>query len=85
MRSPFSIDRHYNALFASDVSHTFPNLAEVAPFLTNQNSRLFFGTVFPNDSFDNMLVARYLSRVSMLLLAIAAMMLPSRRLPARAS
>lgn len=50
----FSIDAHYDGDFVADLSHTFPDLSLVAPFLNTTNSRLFFGTVFPDDSFDDM-------------------------------
>jgi hypothetical protein len=36
------------------MSHTFPNINTVAPYLDNLNSRLFFRTVLPGDSFDEM-------------------------------
>jgi hypothetical protein len=52
----FSIDRNYQGVFVADMSHTFPDIAAVAPFLNNSNSRLFFGTVYAIDSFDDMSV-----------------------------
>lgn len=52
----FSVDANYNGVFAADMSRTYSDLAAVAPFLNNTNSRIFFGTVFPNDIFDDMSV-----------------------------
>jgi hypothetical protein len=52
----FSIDADYDGTFDSDMTHAFPNMIAVAPFLDATNSRLFFGTTFPDDSFDDMTV-----------------------------
>jgi hypothetical protein len=67
----FSVDRHYNGVFSADMSHTFPNINTVAPYLDNLNSRLFFGTVLPDDHFDDMLVAPIPEPTTWLLLVIA--------------
>ncbi len=53
----FSIDRNYNGIFSADMSHTFPDIEVVAPYLDPLNSRLFFGTALPVDSFDDLLIA----------------------------
>ena len=53
----FAIDAHFSGTFVSDMSHTFTDLTSVAPFLDSTNSRLFFGTVLPDDSFDDFSVA----------------------------
>lgn len=53
----FQIDADYDGTFQSDMSYTVPDYHVVAPFLNASKSRLFFGTVFPNDSFDDFQVA----------------------------
>jgi hypothetical protein len=50
----FSLDAHYDGMFVADMSHTFPSLTLVAPYLNDTQSRLFFGTVFPDDIFDDL-------------------------------
>ncbi len=50
----FSIDAEFDGEFVADMSHTIYDLASVAPFLNSSNSRLFFGTALPDDSFDDM-------------------------------
>ena len=73
----FSIDANFNGNFAADMTHTFPDLTSVAPFLNSGNSRLFFGTVFPNDSFDNMSVVP--EPASAVTLAVGAILLAGSR------
>ncbi|HEY3395885.1 MAG TPA: PEP-CTERM sorting domain-containing protein [Lacipirellulaceae bacterium] len=73
----FSVDANYNGTFIADMAHTFPDLAAVAPFLTNTNSRLFFGTVFPNDKFDNLSIVP--EPDSLLILALGAATIVGRR------
>ena len=50
----FSIDADFGGTYIADMTHTFTDLMSVAPFLDNTNSRLFFGTTLPDDSFDDM-------------------------------
>ena len=73
----FAIDANFNGNFVADMTHTFPDLTAVAPFLNSGNSRLFFGTVFPNDSFDNMLVVP--EPASAVTLAVGAILLAGSR------
>jgi MYXO-CTERM domain-containing protein len=76
----FAIDRHYNGAFVADMSHTFANINAVAPYLDPLNSRLFFGTAFPEDYFDDMLVAPIPEPATWLLgLITAGGLLPRRR------
>ena len=69
----FAIDRNYNGTFVADMSHTFPDITVVAPYLDPLNSRLFFGTALATDSFDNMVVAPIPEPTSVVGLAIGAM------------
>ena len=50
----FAIDANFDGTFLADMSYVVDDYRTVAPFLDNTQSRLFFGTVFANDSFDNL-------------------------------
>jgi len=50
----FSIDAHFDGTFAADMSYTFDDVTAVAPFLTDTDSHLFFGTAYPVDRFDDL-------------------------------
>ncbi len=55
-RVTFSVDAFYDGSFKADYAYVVENLAETAPFLTAENTRLFFGTAHNADYFDNMSV-----------------------------
>lgn len=75
----FSVDRNYNGVFAADMSHTFPNIDTVAPYLDDLNSRLFFGTAFPDDYFDDMLIAAIPEPNTAVLLVLCGLLALPRR------
>ena len=70
----FAIDAHYNGTFASDMSHTFTDLAATAPFLDNTQSRLFFGTVYDGDSFDDWNVESIVPEPSTYVMAVLGLL-----------
>lgn len=49
----FAIDLDFNGTFEADISQSV-NLAVVAPFLNNTNSRIYFGTASAVDVFDDL-------------------------------
>ncbi|MBI4585085.1 MAG: hypothetical protein HY717_13815, partial [Planctomycetes bacterium] len=50
----FSVDEKFNGTFNPDISVTLPDLQDVAPFLTDTTSHLFFGAVIPLEKFDDL-------------------------------
>jgi hypothetical protein len=50
----FMVDLAYNGTFSADVMLGISNFAASAPFLNGSNSRLFFGTAWPQNTFDDM-------------------------------
>ncbi len=52
-----SIQDHYTGEFKADFSKSYPDLAVIAPFLNNRNSRLLFGNRSPAETFDDLLVS----------------------------
>lgn len=73
----YSLDANFNGAFAADMSITYPDLFALVPTLNSTNSRLFFGTVLPNDSFDDMLVVPEPAALS--IAALGAIAIAARR------
>ena len=69
-RITFSIDAHYDGTFAADMSHTFEDITSAAPFLTDTDSHLFFGTAFPVDRFDDLRIVPEPSTLALLAVGV---------------
>jgi hypothetical protein len=52
----FSIDQDHSGTFVPDLSYVVADIAATAPFLTGQNTHLFFGTAIARDYFDDVAV-----------------------------
>ena len=52
----FAIDRDFTGTFVADITSPTLDLASVAPFLNNTNSRIYFGTASATDVFDDLLI-----------------------------
>jgi VCBS repeat-containing protein len=53
-QATFSVDAFYDGSFQADYTYVVTDLAAVAPFLTGENTRLFFGTAHREDYFDDL-------------------------------
>lgn len=58
-RMTFTLCRGWNGVgpYTTDMTFTFEDIATTAPYVTNTNSRLFFGGAGPSSSFDDLVIA----------------------------
>ena len=49
----FSLDINYDGVFKADMFHTYADIKSIGPFLTADNSHLFFGSGSPGTNFDD--------------------------------
>ncbi|MHB8763186.1 MAG: PEP-CTERM sorting domain-containing protein [Deferrisomatales bacterium] len=52
----FLFDENYTGTFTPDATHTINDLTGLAPWMDSTNSRLFFGTATPVETFDDLVI-----------------------------